>query len=847
MALINTSLANLVQGVSQQPDTLRFDGQCEEQLNALSSVSDGLKKRPNTRYVKNLLTTAVADGAFVHFINRDKTEKYVLIINNNELKVYNVLTAGGAVQTQTFTSGHYLHINDGSKPRDIFKALTVGDNTFILNTSSNVSKAVDGSNVTLKSNAFSHADNNRAVVFVKQGHYQTDYTVELEFTISGVTKIAKATYVSGDSTSTGVSLKGRATRIASVLRDRLVTAVQQHDPTPGSAPFDNGFNITAVGSTTDATTGQVIEFEGNIGSHLGEGETVNVQSSGFPGFIISRASDTQEFKIRVSDGKSGTALGLAYKAVDSITDLPKSAPNNFKIKVKGDVEDNEDDYYVKFQTNDGNTDFSDGSYVEDIGFGEENTLDQDTLPYKLVNTGVNTFTFGACTWPTKQAGDSETNPFPTFVGKKISNIFFYKNRLGFLSEGSVILSEAGEYFSFFRTTVRTLLDSDPIDVNVASTKVTKLKSAVGFQENLILFGERGQFVLRGGDLLTPKTVSITPITNYETDTSTTPLELGSYIYFPFTRGSFSGVREFTINANTDTFDSVEITSHVPQYIPSDILDMAGSTTENCICVVSESDNKSMYIYKYYWEGAQKILASWSKFTFPFSVVGFEFVDSDLYIVATKNGKTELLVMPLEEKLVDDGALFNTYLDLRESATVSNGQITLSFTPESDDVIQVYTRESGSTKAGALIPSSVSGNTVTVDTSHNNTPVWVGIKYTMSYTFSEQLFRQRANQKRSPSGYQRHFLKGGTLFFDDTASFKVEVTPKARQTYTNIFSSNIVGSTTIGTLPIESGSFSFPIMSSAKDTTIKIINDSALPGNFQSAEFESFIHSRSQRV
>lgn len=847
MALINTSLANLVQGVSQQPDTLRFDGQCEEQLNALSSVSDGLKKRPNTRYVKNLLTTAVADGAFVHFINRDKTEKYVLIINNNELKVYNVLTAGGAVQTQTFTSGHYLHINDGSKPRDIFKALTVGDNTFILNTSSDVSKAVDGSNVTLKSNAFSHADNNRAVVFVKQGHYQTDYTVELEFTISGVTKIAKATYVSGDATSNGVSLKGRATRIASVLRDRLVTAVQQHDPTPGSAPFDNGFNITAVGSTTHATTGQVIEFEGNIGSHLGEGETEAIQSSGFPGFIISRASDTQEFKIRVSDGKSGTALGVAYKAVDSITDLPKSAPNNFKIKVKGDVEDNEDDYYVKFQTNDGNTDFSDGSYVEDIGFGEENTLDQDTLPYKLVNTGVNTFTFGACTWPTKQAGDSETNPFPTFVGKKISNIFFYKNRLGFLSEGSVILSEAGEYFSFFRTTVRTLLDSDPIDVNVASTKVTKLKSAVGFQENLVLFGERGQFVLRGGDLLTPKTVSITPITNYETDTSTTPLELGSYIYFPFTRGSFSGVREFTINANTDTFDSVEITAHVPQYIPSDILDMAGSTTENCICVVSESDNKSMYIYKYYWEGAQKILASWSKFTFPFSVVGFEFVESDLYIVATKNGKTELLVMPLEEKLVDTGVSFNTYLDLRESATVSNGEITLSYTPENTDVIQVYTRESGSTKAGALIPSSFSGNTVTVDTSHNNTPVWVGIKYTMSYTFSEQLFRQRANQKRSPSGYQRHFLKGGTLFFDDTASFKVEVTPKARQTYTNIFSSNIVGSTTIGTLPIESGSFSFPIMSSAKDTTIKIINDSALPGNFQSAEFESFIHSRSQRV
>jgi hypothetical protein len=596
MALINTSLPNLVQGVSQQPDTLRFDGQCEEQINALSSVADGLKKRPNTRYVKNLLATAASDDAFVHFINRDKEEKYVLIINNNILNVYNLLKTGGAVKTQPLASNHYLYIDPAldpqPKPREIFKALTVGDTTFILNTSKTANKTGDASNV------FSHADNNKAIVFVKQGHYQTDYTVELEFTISGVTKIAKATYVSGDAASTGVSLKGRATRIASVLRDRLVTAVQQHDPNPSNPPFDNGFNITAVGLTDSAVTGQVIEFEGNIGSHLGEGETDDKQSSGFPGFIISRASDTQEFKIRVSDGKSGTALGLAYKAVDALSDLPKSAPNGFKVKVRGSVEATEDDYYVKFETNDGNTDFSDGSYVEDIGFGEENTLDQDTLPFKLVNTAPDTFTFGACTWVTKQAGDSDTNPFPTFVGNKISNLLFYKNRLGFLSEGSVILSEAGEYFSFFRTTVRSLLDSDPIDVSVASTKVTKLKSAVGFQENLVLFGERGQFVLRGTDLLTPKTVSITPITNYDTNIVSTPLELGSYIYFPFTRGSFSGVREFTINANTDTYDSAEITSHVPQYIPSNILDMAGSTSENCICVVSETDNKSMYVYKY---------------------------------------------------------------------------------------------------------------------------------------------------------------------------------------------------------------------------------------------------------
>jgi|TARA_R100000084_G_scaffold38793_2_gene15566 hypothetical protein len=824
MPLINTSLPNLVQGVSQQPDTMRFEGQCEEQINALSSVSDGLKKRPNTRYVKNLVSSAIADGAFVHFINRDKSERYVTIINNNTIQVFDLVAGGypvtiGGSSSVSIGSSDYLYLSGSKKPIDYIKALTVGDNTFLLNTDKTVGRLTN-------TNDKSAALVNKALVFIKQGDFKTRYNITLK---EGGNTI-KASYSSGDVGGNGATgINSQAGLIAKNLNTALDTALGQVG--------GHGFTVTDIGTVTHATTGQFIDTDDG-----GSAAT----SYEYPLFEISHSN---AFEITVSDSKSGTALGVAYKEVGAISDLPKVAPDGFRIKVRGDAEAGEDDYYVKFQTNDGSTSgVSGGGWIEDVGFDEFISLDSATLPQKLVNTGAYTFTLGACTWNTKQVGDDTTNPFPSFYNRSISNLFFYKNRLGFLSKGSVILSEAGEYFNFFRTTVRSLLDADPIDVDVASTKVNKLKSAVGFQENLILFGERGQFVLKGGELLTPKTVSITPITNYETDTSTTPLELGSYIYFPFTRGSFSGVREFSTNINTDSYDSLEITSHVPQYIPSNILDMAGSTTENLICLVSSSDTKSMYVYKYYWSGEQKVLSSWSQFTFPFDIRGFEFVESDLYIVATKNGKTELLVMPMEEKLVDTDATFNTYLDMRQNKSVSGSStITLGFTPENTDTVQVYTRESGSTKAGALINSTINGNTITVDSAYNNTPVWVGIKYTMSYTFSDQVFKQTANQSRSPSGVARHLLKGGTLFFSDTAAFRVEVTPKARSTYTNPFTSTVVGSTTIGTTPIESGSFSFPIMSAAKDTKIKIVNDSGLPSNFQSAEFESFIHSRSKRV
>jgi len=957
MALINTSLPNLVQGVSQQPATLRFDGQCEEQINALSSVADGLKKRPNTRYLNNLTGSEIADGAFIHFINRDKNEKYVLIINNNVAQVFNILDYDTVTTTgsTTYSDGDYLYVAPGDKPKDVLKALTVGDTTFILNTSVNVDRTATKSDAITASST-----TNKALVFIKKGDYSTEYNIkikaryytggtltpsgavlsggtietgtgfnntgQLEYTLdsgdasagnpdnSGTDAASAAgddagrfvkasstlnsgTYEFNASFKTPEQPSGKTTQavssgyIAKALRDAIDKALKgefyiegawgsnvsyQLNPTPLTVGevtvIDSARALAGGGETLADLTNR--EKRGNIEGSLtrsrgGDFSSVSVDSAStltttgteitsFQQYVFEISSDEAfEFEISAFDSKSGSALGVIYKEVDAISDLPTIAPNDFRVKIRGSAEDSEDDYYVKFETDSGGSGIANGGWTEDVGFGEYTALSFPTLPYKLVNTSPDNFDLSAGSWTTRQVGDDDTNPFPSFFNgatttgdRKISDIFFFKNRLGFLSEGSVIMSESGEYFNFFRTTVRSLLDSDPIDINVASKRVTTLSSAVSFQENLILFGERGQFVLKGGDLLTPKTVSVTPITNYESDTSTAPLELGSYLYFPFTRGNFTGIREFAVNANTDNYDSVEITSHVPQYIPSNVMDIAGSTTENLICLVSNktaADTKDMYVYKYYWEGNQKVLSSWSKFTFPFSIRGIDFVDSDLYIVAAKNGKTELLKMPMEEKLIDDNTTFTTYLDMRKEGTIGGGFIALSFTPEAGDEIQVYTREYGSTKAGALIPSTVDGTAVTVSTDYNHTNVWLGIKYQMSYTFSEQMFKQRANKRTSPSGYQRHFLKGGTLFFADTSSFRVEVTPKARQTYTNTFTSNIVGSTTIGTLPIESGSFSFPIMSAAKDTAIKIVNDSALPGNFQSAEFESFIHSRSRRV
>jgi len=772
MALINTSVPNLIQGVSQQPDATRFDGQCEEQENALSSVAEGLKKRPNTQHVARLLTSAISSNAKVHFINRSDDEKYV-VIHDGTLRIFNLET--GVEATITGSAG-YLN---SSTPKDDIEFTTVADYTFVLNKTQQVAAK----------SSLSPALSDRPYIFIKQGGYATKYAIIYNGTYYGVK--------TGDSDHAGEDVAKQG-----FIRDLWFE----------TATFAGGAVVSDISSFADkhGTTG--IYFK-------------------------STASVTQ---ISVTSDLNEEGIGLVYQEVDAITDLPTYCINNLKVKVIGDTELNQDDYYVKFQTTNGGIQ-GNGSWVETNGDEVSLGLDASTMPRQLVNTGLNAFTIQTGTFDERQAGDDDANPHPSFVGKKIKSIFFHKNRLGYLTDDSVVFSVAGQFFNHYRATVTTLLDDAPIDVNVSSTKVTQLKHAVGFQGDLMLFSDNSQFVLKGADLLTPKTVSISPATSFSVDSTVQPLPLGSYIYFPFKRGSYTGVNEYATNANTDTFEAAEITEHVPAYVPANIKELVGSTSEETVIALSEDEDSSLYVYNYFWNANQKVLSAWSKFTFDGNIRGLDFIESDLYLILVKNGETNLLKMPMAAGL-SDPAGYTTHLDMRVAATVLDGEteITLPYTPD-DDSVEVYTDD------GYLLQGSNVGSTVTLNKAvGGDKNVWVGIPYTMKYVFSEQLFKAQAGNGKSPSDAAKLMVRNGAIYYDKSAYFKVKVTPKFRDTYENTFTPDVVGSSTIGSLNLDSGFYRFPVFTKAQDTTITIENESALPSTFQSAEFESFVHSRSKR-
>jgi hypothetical protein len=818
MPLVVTSVPNLAQGVSQQPDNLRYPGQCDEQINAWSTVVEGLVKRPNTRWVKqfNSSTPTGSSDLFTHFVKRDEQNKYCVQVSlgggTPTVGVIDLEDGTNIPVTPTATATNYL--SGITNPLADLRALTVADYTFLVNNKKEVK--IDDSPDFVSKDIRDDNGKYNALVFVKMGDYEKTYDIYLEgkvvpnlpqtSLISDKTAPGGHTYESGSTQGTNPGIHTDTEVIAEDLETTL-NAYLGSDKIVGGLSMSggSGFDPSSAGTTSISYSFSIEQFEndgtGNpdltqkvgygaggtliIGpsgavqsfnlTHKGTGydntqtvpgtydkpfvltitqnksitkrisrgarkhplyttqttKTVYTSFPSTPGVVMptftpnlpSSASYTVEregavikiqadhdFSLRVEDGLANEGLGIAYKEVNSITDLPKRCFNDFRMRIRGDADIDQDDYYVIFSTKDREV-FGEGSWVETVGWddgpeakraskGIDTALSVDTMPIVLVvdsydsvtgkidsftlqtpneyanivknggvyynlvedhisdsdtepGTGVDwqdywvetTAVSSAQPWRTniqyfkrevgyskRNAGDNATNPFPSFLGTRINDVFFFKNRLGFLTDSAVIFSEADDYFNFFRTTTQQLLDSAPIDVGLSHTKVAVLQHALPFQEKLMLFSDNSQFVLRGADVLSPKTVAISPVTEYDISDGIAPLALGPYIYFPFNRGQYEGMFEYFVDNNTEVFEAEEITSQVPKYIPTSIKRMAGSASESMVLLQTNTDQKTLFVYKYFWSGKEKIQSAWQKWEFDDNVTGFDRDRFGLYCV-----------------------------------------------------------------------------------------------------------------------------------------------------------------------------------------------------------------------
>jgi len=299
-----------------------------------------------------------------------------------------------------------------------------------------------------------------------------------------------------------------------------------------------------------------------------------------------------------------------------------------------------------------------------------------------------------------------------------------------------------------------------------------------------------------------------------------------------------------------------------------------------------------------------------KFTFDRDVVGFDFIDSKLYMITKDTEGLHLEFLTLEDGLKDAGLDYPLLLDSR----VDGNDVTVAAYDASTKTTRIsgipYNVSLGTdielyTKIGTLRAITMVNNTtvdvtgtlasyvnydgtiykcetthtapssfVAVDTSVTpnvtywsvstdvtSAPTWssgnfynndkyfvIGKPYNMTYRFSDQSLKQPTERGgRSASDYTYQTIRNGSINYADTGHFVVEVTPQYRDTYKYVFNPDITGANLLlNEFVPQDGHFRFAVQGQPDKVTIEVKSDSALPCKLLAAEFESMVVPRSKR-
>jgi hypothetical protein len=831
---VAVSIPNLIQGISQQPGGQRDPSQGEIQINGVSSVAEGLRKRDGSKVLAKVSDVPFGD-AFIHSILRDENEEYLAVITKTGVKVYDL---AGAEKTVNEPGG-YGYLSTVTSARDQIRATSIADYTFVLNTA--VKPAMDAALTPVTPRPAAH----EALVWIKAANYGQTYTVTLNGTTGQVTTATAAVIASGTSV---VEVKISAAEIAENLKEALKTVT--------------GVTITRFGSVlwfTSATAFTIAASDARANADI-TAITNSVQAfTELPtiapkGYLVEITGDP---------GNKWDGYFVQFKPRDGVGDFGEGAwletvapGSEYKLNAATMP-------HVLVRKADGTFHFGpmDGSTVGTV-----------KLPK----------------WGERTAGDYETARDPSFIGKAINDIFVFRNRLGVLADESVVLSRPGEFFSFFPETVTTTLDSDPIDLRASNNRVSVLRYAVPVQDQLIIFSAQYQFLLSGGDTaLTASTARITVLTNYEVDVRVRPQMLGSGIVFVQANGQWSRFQDFRFRgagtamvANAD-----DITEHVSSYVPGGVYKMAVNDVGESLYAISLQKGHQNRIYTYKTlmrstgNGEQRAQSSWSHWLFAGAneILQVLCVRETLYCLMRYGQKVYLEKVSAQDRLRSaDEVSYPLLLDRCVTTTTETPAalrmakgvydpitrkttFTLPYTVTA--LTQVWAPfamgDGVHFSAGVLLGQIDSGSTVVARGDWHKAEVYAGEPYEFRYRFSRFKYMQTAGSGKVAANTARTQVRQAKLRYHETGYFQVHVLPEHRSEGVYTFDGTVmatrassIGAPTAGTANTAryyEGVFNIPVMSKGEQCIVEIRNSTPHPCKFSSCEWVGTISARSRAM
>ena len=486
---------------------------------------------------------------------------------------------------------------------------------------------------------------------------------------------------------------------------------------------------------------------------------------------------------------TGELLNVVTNEVNDITDLPTQCKNGYVVKIKNSVA-HEDDYFVRFDGEHGRD--GPGTWTECPEPGRKNTIDQGTMPISIVREANGTFTVDQILWDSNTCGNTTTVPEPSFVGKTINKMIFFRNRMVMLSDENVIMSQPGDFYNFWPRSAITYTATDVIDLSCSSETPAIVYDGIQVNSGLVLFTKNQQFMLTtDSDVLSPQTAKINSLATYNFNVKTNPISMGTTIAFLDNAGKYSRFWEVAKVLREGEPIVIDQSKVVNKLFDKD-LELVSNSRENGIIFFSKKDSNTLFGYKYFNTSEKRIQQAWFTWELMGTIQHHAVLDDSLYVVVRNGSKDVLQTFPLkygdnDREVVDDmntsattdDITYRIHLDnstlIASSAITydatndwtkfnlptgfnnSSGQLAVYALPgSSDDHFQGYSQNVSTFVESGVTKVKLPGNWKTYDpqgvedgnTSDDVTPAYniiLGYQFDMQVQFPTIYFGQQAGE------------------------------------------------------------------------------------------------------
>ena len=561
---------------------------------------------------------------------------------------------------------------------------------------------------------------------------------------------------------------------------------------PEPTPFDADTAVTA-----DTIIGGIIDNlpSGITGKHIGNGIYF---------------SSNNPFQLEVVEDD---LMRSFQTTVNDVQNLPNQCKDGYIVKVSNALRSEEDDYYLRFDGQNGKD--GTGSWSECAAPAIAKTF--TNMPLVIQRTATTTFTVKQFTYQDRRVGDDTTNPMPSFVKTsdglpksgsntfigRINKVLFFRNRLAFLSGENVILSRPGTLGTpdFFIETALTVSASDPIDISAASMFPSELFDGIEVNTGLVVFSTNQQFLLASDDtVLNPDTAKLRSIATYNYNEDIPPISLGTTVAYVDNSGKFSRFNEMANIQREGEPNVVEVSKVVPTLLPKDI-DLLTNSRENSIILLGKTGSDDVFGYKYFQVSDQRQQAAWFKWklnnplTYHFIINDeYFFLDSDYYLQSIKLVQTQTdpsieqenvdFLLHLDNHTTVSGGSFNAAANTTTFSGV--GWLNTVTTPNHDLV--VIDIDTNATRIGRYGKPTVSGTSFTLPGNWSGVTLIIGYIYPYEVKFPTFYpTRQQGNSSRADinSSLVLHRIK---FHFGKIGLYETTLERVGKNDYTEVYES-----------------------------------------------------------